>query len=107
MAIHYYADDDAFRDDQGNEYDYSDAMRSSVAREEFQEAMLSDFERLAGLEPETDEEDEGDEGEGEEIDRGDWDDAPDYPDEWFPDDGYDYDDFLDDWGDYDAEETDS
>lgn len=31
---------------------------------------------------------------------------PEYPDDWFPDD-YGYDDFIDDWGDFDDEETDS
>lgn len=126
MAIHYDAKSKRFRDERGRLVAKDRAMRSSVARREYEAAQRKakpkpkpaatkpktkpkakakpKAKKVSPAKPQRAEPDSRlPPWEHEGIVR----EYPE-PDEWFPEvDFYDYDDLTDEWGDYDDEDTDS
>ena len=121
MAIHYDAKAKRFRDDSGRLVSRDRAMRSSVARREYEKAQRKRPAvkapakkapaKKAPAKPKAPRvvikrHDPFEDGvapwEREGIVR-------EYPDDdqWFINDGYGYDDLIDEWGQFDDEETDS
>lgn len=127
MAIHYDPKSKRFRDDKGRMVAAAKAMRSSVARREYEAAQRKATPKPKAkpakaapkakpkvkpkakpkaepkVSPAKPQQPRQAPWETEGIVR----EYPE-PDEWFQDDDfYDYDDLVDDWGDYDEEDTDS